>query len=136
MADTFELELATPERLVMREQVTEAQILAKEGFIGVLPGHAPLLTELTTGFMSYSVPGNRTQYMAINGGFMEIQPEKVRVLADTAEKAEEIDVKRAEEALKRAQELLTNPSLGVDVARALYAMKRAEARLEAARKAG
>lgn len=135
MADTFELELATPERLVLRERVTEAQVPAKEGFIGLLPGHAPLLTELTAGFMSYTLPGNRVQYMAVNGGFMEVRPEKVRVLTDTAEKADEIDVRRAEEALKRAQELLSNPSLGVDVARALYAMQRAQARLDAARKA-
>jgi F-type H+-transporting ATPase subunit epsilon len=132
MAETFELELATPERLVLREQVSEAQIPAQNGFIGVLPGHAPLLTELATGYLSYKVHG-KTHFMALNSGFMEVMPEKVRILADTAEKAVEIDVKRAEEALRRSQQRISNPALGIDVARALYSMQRAQARLEAAR---
>src|SRR5262245_3038583 len=136
MADTFDLEVATPERLVMRESVTEAQLPAENGFIGVLPGHAPLLSKLTTGYMSYTTSDGRKAHMALHGGFVEVLPDKVRVLADKVEKADEIDIKRAEAALKRAQERLSTPNVGVDVARALSAMMRAQARIEAASKAG
>jgi F-type H+-transporting ATPase subunit epsilon len=133
MADTFELEVATPERLIVRERVREAQIPAENGYIGVLPGHAPLLSKLTTGDMSFVTDNDgRRHHLAIHGGFVEVLPEHVRVLADLGERAEEIDVARAQEALKRAQQRLANPSLGVDVARALYAMHRAEARIAAA----
>src|SRR5207248_664549 len=127
MADTFELEVATPERLIVRERVREAQIPAENGYIGVLPGHAPLLSKLTTGDMSFVTAGDEHRHhLAIHGGFVEVLPEHVRVLADLGERAEEIDVARAQEALKRAQQRLANPSLGVDVARALYAMHRAQ----------
>ncbi|MGH9631131.1 MAG: F0F1 ATP synthase subunit epsilon [Bryobacteraceae bacterium] len=132
MADTFELEVATPERLVIREQVTEAQIPAENGMIGVLADHAPLLSLLGTGELTYSTGGSQNS-MAISGGWLEIRDNHVRVLADKAEKASEIDRARAEEALRRARERLDAPaSVGVDVARALNAMKRAEARLAAA----
>jgi len=134
MADTFELEVATPERLVIRESSTEAQIPAKEGYIGVLPGHAPLLSQLGTGYASYTTAG-RKYFFAVNGGFLEILPDKVRVLAETVEKAEEIDVQRAEAALRRAQEQLSDPHVEVDPALALAAMFRAQARLEAAAQA-
>ena len=134
MADTFDLEVATPERLVIREAATEAQIPAKNGYIGVLPGHAPLLSELGTGYASYVVAG-KTHYLAVHGGFVEVLPDKVRVLATATEKAEEIDVQRAEAALRRAQEQLSNPHVEVDPALALSAMFRAQARLEAAAQA-
>lgn len=133
MAETFELELATPERLLVRESVTEAQIPGKEGYLGVLPGHAPLLSELNPGFLSYTARGQKF-YLALSGGFVEVMPEKVRVLAVNAEKSDEIDVARAEAALKRAQERLAQPVAGVDVARALSASMRAMARLETAKK--
>jgi F-type H+-transporting ATPase subunit epsilon len=133
MAETFELELATPERLLVRESVTEAQIPGKEGYLGVLPGHAPLLSELKPGYLSYTAGGRRF-YLAVSGGFAEVMPDKVRVLAVNAERAEEIDVARAEAALKRAQERLAQPAAGLDVARALSASMRAMARLETAKK--
>src|SRR5207237_8790199 len=95
MAETFSLEVATPERLVIREAATEAQIPAKNGYIGVLPGNAPLLSELGAGYASYVVEG-RKSFLALNGGFVEVLPDKVRVLARTVEKSEEIDVQRAE----------------------------------------
>ena len=136
MADTFDLEVATPERLVMREAVTEAQIPAENGFIGVLPGHAPLLSKLTTGYMSYTTADGRRAHMALHGGFVEVLPDKVRVLADMVEKADEIDIKRAEAALKRSQEQLASPHAELDVSSALGAMMRAQARIEAATKAG
>jgi F-type H+-transporting ATPase subunit epsilon len=130
MADTFELMIVTPERELLRELVTEAQIPAKNGFIGVLPGHAPLLSELGVGFLSYN-DKQRTRYMAVHGGFVEVLPDQVRVLADIAERAEEIDVERARGALERAREQMINPALGIDPAEALEAMQRAQARLEA-----
>ena len=131
MAETFALEVATPERLVIREAATEAQIPAKGGYIGVLPGHAPLLSELGAGYASYVVEG-RKSFLALNGGFVEVLPDKVRVLARTVEKSEEIDVQRAEAALRRAQERLSIPHVEVDPARALAALFRAQARIEAA----
>ena len=131
MAETFSLEVATPERLVIREAATEAQIPAKGGYIGVLPGHAPLLSELGVGYASYVSEG-RKSYFALHGGFVEVLPDKVRVLATTVEKAEEIDVRRAEAALRKAQEDLNSPHVGVDPAMALEAMFRAQARIEAA----
>jgi F-type H+-transporting ATPase subunit epsilon len=133
MAETFDLEVATPERLVIREAAAEAQIPAKNGYIGVLPGHAPLLSELGTGYASYVTHG-KTYYLAVHGGFVEVLPDKVRVLATTVEKAEEIDVRRAEVALHKAQEALASPHVEVDPALALAAMFRAQARIEAAAK--
>ncbi len=129
MAETFNLEVATPERLVIREAAAEAQIPAKNGYIGVLPGHAPLLSELGVGYASYVSEG-RKYYFAVHGGFVEVLPDNVRVLATTVEKAEEIDVQRAEAALRRAQEQLFTPDIAVDPAAALCAMFRAQARIE------
>ena len=132
MANTFQLEIATPERLLIRETVTEAQIPAASGMIGVLPDHAPLLGELGTGELSYSGSQGR-HTMFVSGGWVEVLNNEVRVITERAEYANEIDVARAEIALKRAQERLALPaSAGVDVARALNAAKRAEARLAAA----
>lgn len=131
MAATFELEIATPEKLLVREQVTEAQIPAANGFIGVLPGHAPLLSELGIGELSYQV-GNEKHTMAIAGGVLEVLPEMVRVLTTSAERASDIDVARAQAAMKRANERLASPKESMDVARALNALKRAQARLDVA----
>jgi F-type H+-transporting ATPase subunit epsilon len=131
MAEALELEIVTPERLLVREEVTEVQIPAKNGYLGILPGHAPLLAELGTGYMHYEA-GGRKWYMAIHGGFLEVLGAKVRVLADAAERAEEIDVARAREDMKKAEEQVFNPSLGVDPASALNEMASAQARLDAA----
>ena len=132
MANTFELEVVTPERELVKEQVEEAQIPGRNGYLGVLPGHAPLLTELGTGFMYYVIGGKR-RYLSVHGGFAEVLPDRVRLLANACERAEEIDVERARRALERAQQEMMNPSLGVDPAAALSAVARAQARLEAAR---
>ena len=131
MADTFELEIATPERQLLREDVTEAQIPGKDGFLGILPGHAPLLGLLGFGALSY-VSGGRRRFMAIHGGFLEVLSDHVKVLADLAERAEEIDLERAKRAFERGQAESINPALGVDPAEALAAMLRAQARLAAA----
>jgi len=129
MAETFELEVATPDRLLVREQVSEAQIPLANGYIGVLPGHAPLLGELGTGDLTY-VAGGRRRHMVVSGGWTEVLDEHVRVLADSAENADDIDVARAEEARLRALDRLSHPLADMDTARALNALKRAQARVE------
>lgn len=132
MADTFDLEIATPEKLVIREMVTEAQIPAEGGMIGVLPDHAPLVSELGIGELSYTVGGVKNS-LVVSKGWVEVLKNHVRVLADHAEKANEIDVARAQLSLKRAEDRLSKAAAGgVDIARALNAMKRAEARIAAA----
>jgi len=131
MADMLSLEVVTPERLLVREEVTAVQVPAANGYLGILPGHAPLLAELGTGFLNYEAGGKRW-YLAVHGGYLEILADRVRVLATAAERAEEIDVERAKAAMKRAQEQEFNASLGVDPAFALCAMARAQARLDAA----
>ncbi len=131
MADTLALEVVTPERLLVREDVAAVQALAANGYLGILPGHAPLLAELGTGFLNFEAGGKRW-YLAVHGGYLEILGDRVRVLANAAERAEEIDVARAKAAMERAQEQVINPSLGTDPAAALNAMARAQARLDAA----
>src|SRR5215467_5788327 len=101
MAATFDLEIATPERLLVHESATEAQIPAKDGMLGILPEHAPLLSLLGTGVLTFQGEGHRKS-MALSGGWLEVLPDHVRVLADRAEPAEEIDVERARKALERA----------------------------------
>ena len=131
MAETLELEVATPERELVREQVSEVQLPGKEGYMGVLPGHAPLLGMLGIGTLTYVVGGAK-RYLSIHGGFLEILDDHVRVLADLAERAEEIDIQRAKTALQRSQEQAMNPALGVEPAEALAAIMRAQARIAAA----
>jgi F-type H+-transporting ATPase subunit epsilon len=131
MPDQIDLEIATPERLLVKEQVNEIQIPGKEGYLGILPGHAALLSQLGTGFLSYTA-GNRKRYLSIHGGFVEVLPNQVRVLANIAERAEEIDIERARKDLQSAHEQVMNPSLGVDPAVALESMASAQARIDAA----
>lgn len=135
MADVFEIEIATPERLLAREKAIRAQIPAKDGYIGVLPDHASLLSELGIGAMTYTTPEDTPFSLAVRGGFLEIHNNVVRVLTDIAEKAQEINVSAAEKDLKEAQEAMINPAVGIDIASALIAAKHAQARIDAARKA-
>ena len=135
MAEAFDIEIATPERLLAREKAIRAQIPAKEGYIGVLPDHAALLSELGIGAMTYTTPDDHRYSLAIRGGFLEINNNVVRVLTDIGEKGHEIDVAQAEKDLKQAQEAMINPALGMDIAAALIAVRHAEARIEAARRA-
>jgi F-type H+-transporting ATPase subunit epsilon len=131
MADTLALEVVTPERLLVREDVAAVQAPAANGYVGILPGHAPLLAELGAGFLSYEAGGKR-RYLAVHNGYLEVLADRVRVLVTAAERAEEIDVQRAKAAMKRAEEQMMNASLGVDPAVALGAIQRAQARLDAA----
>jgi F-type H+-transporting ATPase subunit epsilon len=135
MADTLELEVATPERELVREMVSDLQVPGKNGYMGILPGHAPLLGLLGIGTLTYvSASDGKKRYLSIHCGFLEVLDDHVRVLADCAERAEEIDVQRAKVALQRAQDEGLNPALGVDPGSALLAMARAQARLDTAEK--
>lgn len=131
MAETFRLEIATPDRLLVDEQVSQADIPLVNGYIGVLPGHSPLLGEIGTGDLVYTA-GGRPRHMAVDGGWVEVLGDHVRVLANHAENADEIDVARAEEARKRALDRLSRPPADLDVGRALNALNRAQARLDVA----
>jgi len=133
MADTFQLEIVTPDKLVVDDRAEEMQIPGKNGYLGVLPGHAPLITELAVGEIRYR-RGTTTQRLAVAWGFAEVLPEKVTILAQTAERAEDIDRTRAERARERAQARLKSGDAGTDFARAQTALERAEARLEVAGK--
>jgi F-type H+-transporting ATPase subunit epsilon len=136
MADTFILEVVTPERQVVRESVTEAQIPVLGGYIGVLPGHTPLLAEMGIGELSYHVGGRVASCTAI-GGFVEVLADRVIVLADAAERAEGINGARAEAARDRAQKrLATTNDPNVDWKEEEAALQRAQARLQVASRAG
>src|SRR4051794_10806246 len=131
MPDLIDLEIATPERQLVREQVSEVQLPGKNGYMGILPGHAALLGQLGTGFLTYVVNG-RKHTLSVHGGFVEVLPDNVRVLANVAERAEEINLDKAKADLAQANEQVINSALGVDPAVALEAMAWAQARLDAA----
>src|ERR1700719_1045135 len=107
MADTFKLEIVTPEKKVVDTVAEEMQIPGKNGYLGILPGHAPLITELAVGEISYRKSG-QPYYLAVGWGFAEVLPDKVTILAETAERPQEIDVARAQQARQRAEEALKN----------------------------
>jgi F-type H+-transporting ATPase subunit epsilon len=133
MADTFQLEIVTPEKMVVKDVAEEMQIPGKNGYLGILPGHAPLITELEVGEISYQ-KGGQTHYLSVAWGFAEVLPDKVTILAETAERPQEIDVKRAQESRRRAEEALQNGKTEEDFTDAEYALKRAETRIEVAEK--
>jgi F-type H+-transporting ATPase subunit epsilon len=131
MPDTFQLEIVTPEKLVVNEAVEEAQIPGLGGYLGILPGHAPLITELAVGVITYRAQG-ATKSLSVAWGFAEVLPDKVTMLAETAERPEEIDVARAQKAKERAEQLLKSNDPQLDYDRAQDALKRAETRLKVA----
>ncbi len=136
MADRLTLEIATPTRLVVTESVDEVVIPGSQGYFGVLPGHAPFLTTVGVGELVYRV-GRDERYLAVSGGFAEVRNDKVIVLADTAERPEEIDRARAERARERAERRLAGRTdEEVDYARALAALARAVVRLMTAGRVG
>lgn len=128
------LEFVTPERAIVHEEVDELQIPGEEGYFGVLPGHAPLLAALRTGTMWYRRGADKT-YAFLEGGFAEVLPDRVSILAQVAERAEEIDEQRAEAAKRRAEEQLAKSAGAseVDYERARLALLRAVSRLEISR---
>ena len=137
MADTppirIQLQIVTPSRALADEEVEEISIPGREGYLGVLPGHAPLLTELQSGELTYR-QGNAQFHVAIHWGFAEVLPDRVIVLADRAERAEEIDVERAERARQRAEQRLKeqHPEAEAEQQEAREALRRAVCRLETA----
>lgn len=134
MADKLiTMEVVSPERLVLREEVGSLVVPAAQGYLGVLPDHAPLVTGLKPGVVKYRVNGE-VKRMAVSGGFMEVKDNKAVLLADTAERAEEIDVARAIRARERAERRLQERTADLDVARAETALQRSLARIRAAGK--
>ncbi len=121
MAETFELEIATPERSIVKETVVRAQIPAKDGYLGILPGHAALVSELGIGILTYATPQGVRSAIAVHRGFVEVLENHVSVLADIAEPGDEIDLKRAQRAREAASQDMTNSSEGSDPASALAA---------------
>ncbi len=131
MSDTFQLEIVTPEKKVVETAAEEVQIPGKNGYLGILPGHAPLITELSVGEITYR-ENSTQQRLAVAWGFAEVLPNKVTILAESAERPAEINVERARKAKERAEQRLTSGDTSVDVDRALDALHRAETRLDVA----
>ena len=125
------LEIVTPDRSLVREEVDEVQVPGAEGYLGILPGHTPLLSTLTVGELWFRT-GLAKQHLAIVGGFVEVLADRVTVLAQIAERAEDIDVTRAEAARRRAEERLARPSPDFNIERARVALLRSLIRLQVA----
>src|SRR5262245_55350887 len=129
--DKLQLEIVTPDRLLLKDAVDEVQVPAKGGYLGILPGHAPLISELQIGEISYR-QGKSTHSLAVAWGYCEVLPERVIILAEKAEKAGEIDKQRALAAKERAEKRLSdvhNPDIDFD--RAAISLQRALARIQA-----
>jgi F-type H+-transporting ATPase subunit epsilon len=132
MADTIQIEVVTPERMVVKDTAEDVQIPGKDGYLGILPGHAPLITELAVGEISYRHAG-QTKRLSVAWGFAEVLPDKVTILAETAERADEIDVSRAQTARQRAEDELKKAGPNGDES-AQVALLRANTRIEVANK--
>jgi F-type H+-transporting ATPase subunit epsilon len=130
--ETFELEIVTPERLVVKDVAQEIQIPGKNGYLGVLAGHAPLISELAVGEITYRDGAAGLHRLACAWGFAEVLPNKVTILAETAERADQIDTERAKVSRDRAEQRLKSTEPNVNYDRALNALKRAEVRLDVA----
>ena len=131
---TIKLEIVSPDRLVFSEDAYSIIAPGTEGYLGVLPRHAHLITTLRTGELRVRKPAGERILLAISGGFMNVSPQKVTILADAAERAEEVDVRRAEAAKNRALERLRMRSVEIDLERARAALYRALNRLKVAEK--
>ena len=136
LSDALQLLLVTPERRLIDEAANEVQLPGLEGYLGILPGHAPLLTKLGVGEMSYR-RGSETHYATVMGGYAEVLPDRVTLLAEIAERAEEIDVDRARAARERAEKRLARAGdPDIDWNRAAAALERALVRLQVTAKGG
>ena|SRR5579863_860696 len=132
--DKINLELVTPDRLMIRDAVLAVSLPGREGYLGILPGHAPLLSELKPGQVSYT-QGKVTHYLYVNWGFAEVIPDRVIVLVEGSERPEEIDIERAKKSRERAEQRLRRAGVGeaeIDAERARAALERAMARIEVA----
>lgn len=130
---TFKLEIVTAERMVYSDEVSAVVAWGIEGQLGILPHHAPLMTMLQPGDLLIR-KDKEEEYFAISGGFLEVRPDKVIILADACERADEINIARAEEAKRRAQETMKAAPLSVEAAAAEAALRRSLARLKVAEK--
>ena len=130
----LQLEIVSADRSLVKETVDEVQIPGANGYLGILPGHTPLLTTLHVGQLWYR-QGQDKHYLSIAFGFAEIQPDRVTILAQIAERADEIDVARAEAAKKRAEERLAKATVDMDFERARIALMKALIRLQVASRA-
>jgi F-type H+-transporting ATPase subunit epsilon len=130
---TFKLEIVTAERMIFSDDVSAVLAWGVEGQLGILPHHAPLMTMLQPGDLMIR-KDKAEEYVVISGGFLEVRPDKVIILADACERVDEIDIVRAEEAKKRAQETMKAAPLTADAATAEAALRRSLARLKVAEK--
>jgi F-type H+-transporting ATPase subunit epsilon len=128
------LEVVTPDRSIVTEQVDEVEIPGADGYFGVLPGHTPLLASLHVGQLWYRQQQEKT-YLSIAFGFAEVLPDRVTILAQIAERAEEIDTERAEADRRRAQEELAKPLPGMDIEHARILLMKSLVRLQVATRA-
>jgi F-type H+-transporting ATPase subunit epsilon len=128
------LEIVTPERSILRESVDEVEIPGADGYFGVLPGHAPLLASLQVGQLWYR-KGSEVFYLSVAFGFAEVLPDRVTVLAQIAERAEEIDIERAQMARQRAEAGMAMKPAELDLERARISMLKALTRLQVANRA-
>jgi F-type H+-transporting ATPase subunit epsilon len=136
LPEHIELQIVTPERHVLEETVDAVEVPGKEGYLGVLPGHAPLITELGIGTLAYR-KGTETRFLTIISGYAEVLPDRVIVLAEASEKAEEIDAGRARAAQERAQAELAKASAGSEEwQQSAIALERALTRMQAISKTG
>ena len=136
LPESLTLEVVTPDRQLVHKRVHEIQLPGRNGYLGILPGHAPLITELGVGELSYR-KGKEVFYLTTIHGYAEILPERAIILAEVAERAEEIDVERARTARDRAQQHLAKPAAAdLDWDRATLALQRAMIRLQVAAKSG
>jgi len=129
LPEAIQLVIVTPERQILNETVSEVTLPGAEGYLGVLPGHAPLITELGVGELTYRTKGGESGLLAVIRGFAEVLGDRVSVLAETAEFAEDIDLSRAEAALKRAQDRIAKGG-DIDWDRATLALQRAMVRIQ------
>jgi F-type H+-transporting ATPase subunit epsilon len=136
LPEAIELQIVTPERHVLQETVQSVEIPGKEGYLGILPGHAPLITELGVGILGYR-KGSETKFVTVIQGYAEVLPDRVIVLAEISERAEEIDVARSKAAHDRAQaELAKHGVSGDEYDREKLALERALVRIQAATRGG
>ena len=129
LPEKLKLEIATPERLVLSEGVDEVILPSAEGYMGVRPGHAPLMAQLDVGEISYR-ERDEQKYLACSGGFVEVLPDRVSVLAETAEPADEIDLERAQRAREKAEEQIRAESSEHETLRAEVRLKKAVSRIQ------
>jgi F-type H+-transporting ATPase subunit epsilon len=130
LPEAIQLVIVTPERQILKETVSEVTMPGADGYLGVLPGHAPLITELGAGELTYRTTGGQTGLLAVIRGFAEVLPDRVSILAETAEFAGDIDLERAQAALKRAQERIAKGGEDIDWDRATMSLQRALVRIQ------